>query len=293
MINLNKIRLIPIDKITLGYILTTLVFIFFSSGRLEMWWLHILIRFALIFIICWLAWISPRLKNRFWLFIRNAYPLILFGFFYSETDYLNNVLFRNLDPFFERVELWLFRAYPSIIFSQSFPQIWFSELMNFGYFSYYILILLLPLWLWIKNKESFLHVIFIITLSFYLFYWFFILFPVAGPQFYFIESLRAVPSAGIFRCLVRLAEWIGEGPTAAFPSSHVGLMMIMAYLSSKYAKELFVVYLFFGLLICFSTVYIKAHYAIDVIGGLLFAPLFLTVSDWIYRKLNQSNSTKD
>jgi membrane-associated phospholipid phosphatase len=292
MINLNKLRLYfnPIDKITLGYILTTLVYIILSLGKLDEWWLHILYRLVLITLICWLAWISPRLKNRFWLFIRNAYPLILFGFFYSETDYLNNVLFNNLDPFFERIELWLFGVHPSIIFSQSFPQIWFSEFMNFGYFSYYILILLLPLWLWFKNRQSSYHVIFIITLSFYLFYWLFILFPVAGPQFYFAESLRSVPNAGIFRCLVRLAEWIGEGPTAAFPSSHVGLMMILAYLSYRYAKELFLVYIFFGLLICFSTVYIKAHYAIDVIGGFLFAPLFFIISNWAFSKLSKSQN---
>ena len=286
MIKLRKIgqelHFSPIDKITLGYIITTLLFIIFSSGQLERAWLHILIRFILIGFIGWLAWFTPKIRRDFWLFLRSTYPLLLFGFFYAETDYLNNILFNNLDPFFERIELWLFGVHPSVIFSSTFPQVWFSELMNLGYFSYYFLVLLLPLWLWVKNRKAFSHVIFIITLSFYLFYWIFIIVPVAGPQFYFAESLRTIPNSGIFRSMVRLAEWMGEGPTAAFPSSHVGIVLIMSLLAFRYAKELFWLYIILGLLICFSTVYIKAHYAIDVIGGLVFAPFLFDISNRVY-----------
>lgn len=283
---IHNLNFNPIDRITLGYIVTTLLLIVFSIGRLDGVLLHVLIRLVLVGLIIWLAWITPRITPDFLLFLRNAYPLILLGFFYSETDYLNNIFFSNLDPFFERVELWLFGLHPSIVFSKALSQAWFSELMNFGYFSYYPLILLLPLWLWIKNRESFYYTIFITILSFYLFYWFFILFPVAGPQFYLEESLRTTPHSGLFSTLVKFAEWMGEGPTAAFPSSHVGIMAIMAYLAYKFAPKLLVIYVIFGTLICFSTVYIKAHYAVDVIGGLIFAPFLLMISNWIYKRLN-------
>ncbi len=292
MINPQKIgkrlNLNPIDKITLGYIISTLIFIIFSIERLECSWLHIFLRFFLIALIFFLARLTPLITSNAWLFIRNSYPLILFGFFYAETDYLNNILFSNLDLYFEKVELLIFGIHPSVIFSQSFPQVWFGEIMNFGYFSYYFLILLLPLWLWVKKKKSFYYVIFIISLSFYLFYWIFILFPVAGPQYYLAESLRTIPDTGLFRSMVKFAEWIGEGPTAAFPSSHVGVIVIISYLSYKYARELFLVYLLFGLLICFSTVYIKAHYAIDVIGGVVIAPIFYLISDRLYRLIDHS-----
>jgi len=196
------------------------------------------------------------------------------------------VLFNNLDPFFERIELSIFGANPSVVFSEQFPQVWFSELMNLGYFSYYFLIILLPLWLWLNKSDSFQYVMFSVTTSFYLFYLFFIIFPVAGPQFYLDESLRTIPDSGLFRWLVKFAEWLGEGPTGAFPSSHVGAVIIMSYLSFKHAKKLFPIYLVLGLLICFSTVYIKAHYAIDVIGGFVFGVLFFWVSRWLYRFLS-------
>lgn len=273
----------PVDKITLGYILITLLYLIIFSGKLENEWFHILVRFVFIGIICWMAVITPKIKREFWLFVRGAYPLILFGFFYSETDYLNNILFNNLDPIIEKVELSIFGVHPSVVFSQQCPQVWFSELMNFGYFSYYFLILLLPLWLWGNRRDFFYYSVFIISTSFYIFYLFFIIFPVAGPQFYLDESLRTMPNSGIFRSLVIIAELMGEGPTAAFPSSHVGIVLIMAYLSFRYAKLIFPFYAVFGLLICFSTVYIKAHYAVDVFGGLLFAPLFFWISNRLWR----------
>lgn len=279
-------NLLPIDIVTIGYLLITLLFILFSSSKLNSEWSHIFLRVIIIGLIFWLLIISQSIKNQTWQFFRNFYPLLLFGLFYSETDYLNNVLFENLDPLAERVELWIFGVHPSIIFSHYFPQVWFSELMNFGYFSYYFFIFLLPFWLWIKKQDSFLYVIFAITASFYLYYCFFICFPVAGPQFYLEVSLRSIPNSGIFRGLVRFAEWLGEGPTAAFPSSHVGAMVIMAVLAYKYAKKLFWIYVLFGILICFSTVYIKAHYAIDVIGGIITAPLFLWISKWLYKRIN-------
>lgn len=277
-----------VDKITLGYIFTTLIYLLIFSYQLNWVWFHALIRFVFFAIIIYFAWQSSKIKNRLFQFVRNAYPLILFGFFYAETDYLNNILFStNLDPLIERIELWLFGLHPSIAFYKAMPQAWFSELMNFGYFSYYALILLLPLWLWIKRDESFTYSIFIITFSFYIFYWIFILFPVAGPQFYLDESYRTIPNSGFFRWLVRFAEWVGEGPTAAFPSSHVGIMVIMAIISFKYAKKLILFYVVFGVLICFSTVYIKAHYAVDVIGGIVLAPLLYVLSNWVYSKLNK------
>jgi membrane-associated phospholipid phosphatase len=279
-------NLIPVDIATLGYLLITLIYILFSAGRLEGEWLHILLRIAAILLIVCLAWLSPRIRNELWGFLRSTYPIVLFTIFYAETDYLNNILFNNLDPFFERIELSIFGAHPSVLFSERFPQVWFSELMNLGYSSYYILIFLLPLWIWIKRRDSFNYVMFSIATSFYFFYLFFIIIPVAGPQFYLDEPLRTIPNSGLFRSLVRFAEWIGEGPTAAFPSSHVGVVLIMAILAYKYAKELLIFYVVFGLLICFSTVYIKAHYAIDVFGGIVFGVLFYGLSKWLFLYLS-------
>ncbi len=62
----------------------------------------------------------------------------------------------------------------------------------------------------------------------------------------------------------------GERPTAAFPSSHVGVTTVIMLLAAHTrSKGLFFSMLPFYIIMCFATVYIYAHYAIDSIAGLL------------------------
>ena len=79
--------------------------------------------------------------------------------------------------------------------------------------------------------------------------------------------------------MVQSAHDAGERPTAAFPSSHVGVSTIVMLLAWKTgSRRLLYCLLPLYVLLCFSTVYIQAHYAIDVIGGWVSgAVLFFTL----------------
>ena len=123
--------------------------------------------------------------------------------------------------------------------------------------------------------------------------------PVVGPTFYFkaigMENVSrgifpavehyfnthtdCFPSPGypngIFYQLVESAKEAGERPTAAFPSSHVGistLCMLLAWNAKK--RWLFWVLIPFFVFLCMATVYIQAHYAIDTIAGFITAIAF-------------------
>ena len=75
----------------------------------------------------------------------------------------------------------------------------------------------------------------------------------------------------------------GEHPTAAFPSSHVGISIIALLLAWRSrSKGLVFALLPFVVLICFATVYIRAHYAIDVLGGIIAAIAFYFLWNYIY-----------
>ena len=86
---------------------------------------------------------------------------------------------------------------------------------------------------------------------------------------------------GPFSYLVHLAQG-SEKPIAAFPSSHVGLSTIMVWLAWKMSKKLGLVMLPFYIILCFSTVYIGAHYAVDVAGGLISAVIIYHMARAIY-----------
>jgi membrane-associated phospholipid phosphatase len=88
--------------------------------------------------------------------------------------------------------------------------------------------------------------------------------------------------------MVESAHDAGERPTAAFPSSHVGItvvILLLAWHAQSRRQWLFWVIVPFFVLMCFATVYIQAHYLIDALAGLLsgiaFYVAFMFISSLI------------
>ena len=291
----TKLHFLPVDYITLAYMIVTAIYMLFGWDSLSDIGEHLLIRIGIATIIVIFSLLDTKQagKNHFYKFVRNFYPLLLLGYFYKETGYLNNILFDFFDPWFANAEQSLWGLQPSIEFSKLFPQKWFSELMNFGYFFYYLLTIGLSLIIWFSKRSKLQEVIFIIFTSFLIYYFFFAIFPVKGPQFYFTGTdAQTVPSY-LFSDLVKLAQGIGETETGAFPSSHVGMSIIFLIISWKYSRKTFWVILTPVVLLWFATVYIKAHYLIDVIGGFISAPIVYWLSEKLYFRIEvKSRQTK-
>jgi membrane-associated phospholipid phosphatase len=90
---------------------------------------------------------------------------------------------------------------------------------------------------------------------------------------------------GIFTELVGMAQSSGERPTAAFPSSHIGVTTILVILAYRLNRRIFAVMFPVYLLLCCATVYIKAHYLVDAIAGLVTGALFYMLTSWMYRRM--------
>ena len=92
-------------------------------------------------------------------------------------------------------------------------------------------------------------------------------------------------SDGFFYHMVESAHEAGERPTAAFPSSHVGVTTILMFLAWRArCKPLFWGMMPFYVLMCLATVYIQAHYAIDVIGGWVSAIILYVILHFFAKK---------
>ncbi len=287
----NGYNLYPVDIATIIYIIISAIYICIGSAKLENETPHFIIRLAILVFIFFISFINDKYDNEILKFIRNFYPIFLLSYFYGETAYMNNIIFNNLDPYISHLEQLIFGCQVSIEFSKHFPQKWFNELMNFGYFSYYFLTFIVCFVVYIYNRAKFFKVIFIVATSFYIYYIIFSLFPVVGPQFYFKGALAKIPDAYFFRDAVKFVQKIGEKPTGAFPSSHVGMALIFLYLSFKYSRKLFYYILPITIILCFATVYIKAHYLVDVIAGMISSPIILYLSINAYDKLKKLHST--
>lgn len=284
---LKQLRLV--DQLVVLYVLLTSVYIIFFFNKVPFALYHLIPRVLLLVGLFSLPLINRTNKTPVYEFFRVGYPLILLSFFYSETDALNNVFFDALDIHFARIDSMIFGFQPSLEFYNTFPERWFSELMNFGYFSYYFLITVFAILVFVYDRRNYEKQVFLITCSFFIYYLIFAVIPVSGPQYFFEPPHNTIADSGIFRSLVKLVEFIGERPTAAFPSSHVGMVLILLCLAWKKHRTTFYIFLPLFILLSLSTVYIKAHYAVDVIGGLISAPLILMLSIYIWRIFNYRN----
>lgn len=219
-------------------------------------------------------------------FARQVLPLALVVYWYPETYYINSFLSPNLDELFMQADELLFGGQGSIAFSRLMPWAWLNELMNFAYLSFYFIIALTVLACYRAAKATGYKAAFVILFSFFGYYVLFIIFPVMGPQFYFPPPCSSTPDTWPFRAIMRFLQDWGEKPTGAFPSSHVGIAVIcMLLLYAQKMRRLFWALLPLAALLTLSTVYIKAHYVVDVPGGLLTAPLLYRLGGAAYRRL--------
>lgn len=273
------------DITTAVYLLATAVIILSYYPQLQRPWLHLAIRSGVFLLMAIFVFLHLKKRQKIVEFVHLFYPLILLVFLFRETAYMNHLFFhQDFDGWLVRVEEELFGFLPAVAFSKYFPQAWLSELLNFGYFSFYFMIFGITLAFYFKYPGETERVVFIIITAFFIYYLFFIFFPTEGPVYFLPAPLNGRVQSGIFSYWVALAEKLGDGPTGAFPSSHVGMSVIYVMLTYRRFPKLFWLICFLALLICFATVYIKAHYFLDVVGGLLSAPLVYGMSNWLYKK---------
>ncbi len=285
-----------IEKAVLVYLVFTLVLLFFLHTEMP----HVaeaLVLRAKVIVAMVAMWGIYRLAPcDATMFLRVAVQLLFLVSWYPDT-FEFNCCFNNLDHVFCSLEASLFGCQPSIEFSRILSGKFAAELFALGYASFYPIIALTVLYYFLCRRRDFLAASAIVMLSFLIYFVIFIFLPVAGPTFYFqavgidvVEQgvypmlgnyfathadlhLDCLPtpgwSDGVMWNIVESAKAIGERPTAAFPSSHVGMSVVCACLLWRESKVLFFVVLPFVVLMFFATVYIQAHYAIDAIAGLL------------------------
>ena len=276
-----------VDLIVISYLFDTLILSFFI--REPHGWVHpVLFRLLSFFTIGLIIYHDKKYPSRTSHFIHFFYPVLLLSYIYGETATLNHIFFAQpLDNLLVAAENALFQAQPALTFSKVYDNNGIAELMSFSYFSYYFFVAGLPLAAFFRKekKEEQEKILFMIVGAFLFYYAFFIIFPTWGPQYYLLKGPHEI-GEGIFPALVSMAQRLGEAPTGAFPSSHVGMMLVFCWLSAKYFKKILWITIAMTVLISFSTVYIQAHYIVDVIGAYISAPAVIYLAEGYY-KLSQ------
>lgn len=293
--------LLALEWIAVSYAVLTLLIVLFAYTKVTnpeaMIWGRV--RFFAMTLLLW--GVYRMLPCRITILVRVVAQMLLLAWWYPDTYEINRML-PNLDHVFAEWEQQVFGCQPALLFCQKIPSYVFSEFMDLGYASYYPMIAIVVLFYFLYRYKEFERAAFVVIGSFFIYYVIFVLLPVTGPQYYYeavgldyiahgifpnvhdyfnTHAERMVSPGyqqGFFYHLVESAHESGERPTAAFPSSHVGvttILMLIAWHSKN--RRLFYFLLPFFILMFFATVYIRAHYAIDAIAGLVSGVLIYII----------------
>lgn len=301
------------ERISLIYNAITTLLIVLLYGRMDHPGLMLIERAGIVAVTFGLIYLYQKYPCRLSAFVRMVVQMSFLAYWYPDTFEFNR-LFPNLDCFFASAEQFLFGCQPAVEFSKLFPSIWFSEPFNMGYFAYYPMIAVVAIYYFVFRFDLFEKASFVIVTSFFIYYLIYIFVPVAGPQFYFpaigmdnvaTQNFLAIGDyfnnnaillpgpnfeQGLFFDLVEASQEVGERPTAAFPSSHVGISTILMIMARRVNKKLCYGLTPFYILLCCATVYIQAHYLIDVLAGWCSAVCIYIASTWMYKRWFASRS---
>ena len=302
-----QIRFLAVEKLNLLYNLFTTLLIIIFFNRLNDPQAMLLGRFFIAFATFAVIYVYTKFPSMATRLLRVVSQMALLSYWYPDTFEFNRI-FPNLDHLFATLESDLFGCQPALLFDQVCSGLFWREAFNMGYWLYYPMIALVSLYYFFCRPKEAERCTFVIMASFFLYYIIYIFLPVAGPQFYFPVIGEEIAAAGpypelgdyfnlhpeitiaqegkggLFTELVGMAQGAGERPTAAFPSSHIGVTTILVMLAYRAKKWLFAVMFPVYVLLCCATVYIKAHYLVDAIAGLVTGVLVYYLTTWLYKK---------
>ena len=288
--------LAPVDFISILFLLflDLLNLVFFS--RVPAWQGLVLINTAVIGAIVILAYFAERKGTKLLIGLHRwyCYPIILFVFkeIYLMVHPINPT---DYDTMLIAIDRWLFGGDPTHWLAR-FAHPVLTEILQISYFSYYLLFIVMGVEVYRRFAvEEFDRAAFLIVYGFYLSYLGYFLFPGVGPRFtlhnfhnlgaelpglFLTDTLRGIINAGesISANLPNPQDFVQRD---IFPSGHTQLSLIVVFLGFRYhlSSRWFLATL--ASLLIIGTVYLRYHYVIDIVGGVLFFVLTIATGDAI------------
>ncbi len=247
--------------------------LFFHRG-VAYWPLLILAHVAVALFLVYVIRLAETSPSKVVIFFRDAYPFFLFTFMFKEVSLIVNIFFPFwLEQPLIEWDLFLFGNHPTV-WLQKFSSPWFSELMAFSYWSYYVFIPFVGIMLYLQKDRRLYHsYVFNLAFTMYTCYFLFLFLGARGPH-ETLAHLHIQRDLGwIFDRMVHGIQNTARISGAAFPSSHVAAMWISWFFVFKFRKSLGWAFAPLILSLSFSVVYMQYHYAVDAIAGVALACL--------------------
>lgn len=223
-------------------------------------------------------------------FLRHWSLLAYLPFCYKQVPYLITTLkLPSADPMLAHWDAAIWKVDP--IFSLSLmlnrPLVEFLQVV-YSLFIPGTIVLGVMMWLRL-SKQGFRLGTFQIAATFLISYLGYVLVPARGPRFMdYVAHYQPLQGLWTFHYLQRLLDTMEGLQYDCFPSGHVAVVLVGCYVAWKISRPFFYGFAVFAACISFSTMYLRYHYVIDVMAGIVLAITVIAVGPWVYRRLDPS-----
>lgn len=233
-------------------------------------------------------------------FFKICLPALLCQFFLSLAlgyfNFFNRLRLR--DDSLLNLDYKIFHSYPFIFLHTINYPAWFlnSVIFSFGYLT--ILIIMIAIFIFLKNKLVFRELIsaFILGLIFMFIFWW--ITPALSPHDRFLDNVYNLPVSeqiseklnnfhpqteiqNFLDNIRKHKENLKNLPTTTFPSAHAAWAMLFGYYLCRTKKILGIVILPILILSTFGTFFLNQHYFIDAPAGILVSIISIIFINWL------------
>jgi membrane-associated phospholipid phosphatase len=236
---------------------------------------------AIVLMVLLARWPAPLAQ-----FARHWYLLLYVPFCYKQIPSLVNALrLRPADTLLARWDQAMWKVDP-VLWLSSMQNSLVTELLQLVYTMFIpgTVLLGIILW-WRRSRPEFRYGTFLIAMTFLVSYLGYLVLPARGPRF-MADSLQHPALHGLwtFQSLQNLLDSLEGAQYDCFPSGHVAVVLVGCWIARRISPLVFYGFSVFATLITVSTVYLRYHYVIDVIAGILLAIVVIAAAPAIYRK---------
>jgi membrane-associated phospholipid phosphatase len=214
--------------------------------------------------------------------LREVVPFLTCILIYTNLhDTIGFVNPHDIHGFLAELDRQLFGVIPCV-WAQQFITPARTEVMSFLYLNFFWIAPSTPLLLLLRRRlPEFRAAIMGVLVCFYFGYFLYVLLPAAPPRlvlpYEFTRNLQGYPSL-MSNLSAQAFSLLPVDSRAAFPSLHAAVSLVALIHSWRYLRPWFWVLLPFSVGLWASTIYLRHHFAVDLIAGWTLAPLAVWVA---------------
>jgi len=180
------------------------------------------------------------------------------------------------DSWLLQIDEFLFAKTPSI-YMESFISKWFTDANSIFYLLYDIYLMIFLVWYLLRSVEEIHQVASFLFNAFFVGFVLYILVPAVGPRYAYPQLYICEVTGGMITKNIQFFIENASPGYDVFPSLHTMILLVMLNCDYHLCRLRYYVMLPCAFLIIFSTLYLRYHYAVDVICGVI---VFMWLRKW-------------